>query len=209
MITVIYAHPYSKQSRMGKAMQNALHNLPHVHSRNLYELYPDFSIDIEAEQAHLLKSSTIILQHPLFWFHCPAMMTHWFEKVLAHGWAYGRNEKGERAQALAGKRVLWATSTGSSESAYSIEGYNQHTLAQLSLSIQQTMLFCGLEWLEPFTVYHADKISDEEALLAAEAYRERVVKELQWLEHRQLLQHPPKTATDKVETEAANLQLTK
>ena len=44
--------------------------------------------------------------------------------------------------------------------------------------IQQTALFCGMQWLPPCIVHRAGKVSDEELLLAAEGYRLRLIVEL-------------------------------
>lgn len=178
MITLIYAHPYPKHSRAGKALLHAVHDLPHVHVRNLYELYPDFHIDAKAEQEQLLKSQTIVLQHPLHWYHTPALLSLWFEKVLAYGWAYGHDKDGKPGNALHGKRLLWAATAGGEEHAYSEQGYNHFPMERISTPIQQTALFCGMTWLEPYTVYHAGKLDDAQLMLAAEGYRDRIVAEL-------------------------------
>ncbi len=45
---------------------------------DMYELYPDFNIDVEAEKAHDL----IISQHPRYWFSCPPLMKQWIDLVL-------------------------------------------------------------------------------------------------------------------------------
>lgn len=175
MITVIYAHPYPQHSRANKALLHAIHELPEIHIRNLYDLYPDFHIDTQAEQIQLIQSHTVVLQHPLHWYHTPALLSLWFEKVLTFGWAYGTDAQGQTVQALKDKRLLWAATAGGDRTAYCEEGYNHFPMAQLSSPIQQTALFCGMNWLEPFTVYNAGKISDEMLLQTAEAYRDRIV----------------------------------
>ena len=178
MITLIYAHPYPKHSRAGRALLRAVQDLPGVHVRNLYELYPDFHIDTAAEQKQLSKSQTIVLQHPLHWYHTPALLSLWFEKVLAYGWAYGHSSDGKPGDALRGKRLLWAATAGGEQSAYTDAGYNHFPMDQISTPIHQTALFCGMEWLEPYTVYHAGSLSDAQLLQAAEGYRDRLMAEL-------------------------------
>lgn len=181
MITLIYAHPYPKHSRTGKALLSAVHGLSGVHVRSLYDLYPDFHIDAKAEQAHLLKSHTIVLQHPLYWYHTPALLSLWFEKVLAYGWAYGHDSDGASTEALKGKRLLWAATAGGEESAYCEAGYNHFPMHQIATPLHQTTLFCGMEWLPPYTVFGARKLDDSQLLQAAEGYRDRLVSELQHL----------------------------
>jgi glutathione-regulated potassium-efflux system ancillary protein KefF len=181
MITLIYAHPYPKHSHAGKALLHAVHDLPGVHVRNLYELYPDFHIDVAAEQKHLSESQTIVLQHPLHWYHTPALLSLWFEKVLAYGWAYGHDKDGQASLALQGKRMLWAATAGGEKSAYSDAGSNHFSMERMATPIQQTALFCGMTWLEPYTVYHAAHLNEMQLLQAAEGYRDRLVAEIEWL----------------------------
>ncbi|MDN3545295.1 MAG: NAD(P)H-dependent oxidoreductase [Roseateles asaccharophilus] len=178
MITVLYAHPYPRHSRAGRELQRGIQGLPQVQTRNLYELYPDFHIDVEAEQQALLRSGTIVLQHPLYWYHMPALLSLWCEKVLTHGWAYGHAADGSSARALAGKRLLWVATTGGDRGAYSEAGYNHYPMERIATPIQQLARFCGMEWLPPYTVYHAGALSDEALLLAAQGYRTRLLEEL-------------------------------
>ena len=178
MITVIYAHPYPMHSRAGRALEAAIENLPSVHVRNLYQRYPDFHIKVKAEQEALQRSSTIVFQHPLYWYHMPALLSLWCEKVLSYGWAYGQQPDGQAAHALKGKRLLWVATTGGEESAYQHNGYNHFSMSQISTPIQQTALFCGMQWQPPYIVHRAGKISDEELLVASEGYRLRLIDEL-------------------------------
>lgn len=178
MITVIYAHPYPQHSRAGKAMQAAIAGLPQVQVRSLYELYPDFHIDVRAEQAVLQETRTLVFQHPLHWYHMPALLSLWCEKVLSHGWAYGHAADGKATRALAGRRFLWAATAGGDAAAYSEQGYNHFPMSQIATPIEQLARFCGMHWQPPCTVYHAGKISEDELLIAAEGYRMRLIEEL-------------------------------
>lgn len=178
MITVLYAHPYPRHSRAGRELQRAVQGLPQIHTRNLYALYPDFHIDVEQEQQALLRSGTIVFQHPLYWYHMPALLTLWCEKVLAHGWAYGHATDGRAARALAGKRLLWVATTGGDQGAYSETGYNHYPMDRIATPIEQLARFCGMEWLPPYTVHHAAALSDEDLLIAAQGYRSRLLEEL-------------------------------
>jgi glutathione-regulated potassium-efflux system ancillary protein KefF len=172
MITVVYAHPYGRRSRANKALLNAIAGLPDLEVVDLYERYPDFQIDVETEQQRLASTKLLVMQHPLHWYHTPALLSLWMEKVLSYGWAYG-----EGGHALQGKRFLWAHTAGGEKSAYCTEGYNQYSIKELSAPIHQTALFCGMAWQEPFTVFGAGKLSDDELMLEAERYRDRIVME--------------------------------
>jgi glutathione-regulated potassium-efflux system ancillary protein KefF len=176
MLTIFYAHPYPQHSRVNQALQQAIAGVPGVRTRDLYALYPDFLIDAAAEQKALAESDVIVLQHPLRWYHMPALLSLWFEKVLAYGWAYGHDAQGLATKALQGKRLLWAVTAGGSESAYSVAGYNQHTLKEMAAPIRQTILYCGLEWLPPHVVYGTGQLSDRALAEAAQSYRARIVE---------------------------------
>ncbi len=43
----------------------------------LYELYPDFFIDVEAEQKLLLEHDIIVWHHPFYWYSAPAICNSW------------------------------------------------------------------------------------------------------------------------------------
>ena len=81
MILVIYAHPYPQHSRAGKAMLEAVRDLPDLEVRSLYDLYTDFDIDIAAEQAALKRAELVVWLHPVYWYSVPALLKHWFEPV--------------------------------------------------------------------------------------------------------------------------------
>ncbi len=55
MILIIYAHPYPQHSHANKRMLEQAGTLEGVEIRSLYQLYPDFNIDVAAEQAALAR----------------------------------------------------------------------------------------------------------------------------------------------------------
>ncbi|WP_035612037.1 NAD(P)H-dependent oxidoreductase [Hylemonella gracilis] len=176
MLTLIYAHPYPLHSRVNRALRQAVDGLSGIRTRDLYALYPDFHIDVAAEQSALAESETIVLQHPMRWYHTPALLSLWFEKVLAYGWAYGHDGAGQHARALQGKRLLWAVTAGGSQTAYSASGYNQHTVHEMAAPIRQTALYCGMEWLEPHVLYGTGQLDAVALARAAQDYRGRLVQ---------------------------------
>lgn len=166
---IIYAHPYPGRSRANRALIEAASSLEGVRVRSLYDLYPDFSIDVEAEQAALASSDVIVLQHPLYWYSAPALLKLWFEKVLERGWAFGAG-----GTALAGKRCLWAPTTGGDERAYSPSGIHQHPFSAFVPVVEQTVRLCHMRFEEPFVVHGSHKLSHDMLIERAEAYRDRV-----------------------------------
>ena len=75
--------------------------LPQVEIDSLCELYPDFKIDVAAEQAKLLEADVIVFQFPLYWFAKPSILQRWEEEVFLHGFSHGSN--GDK---LKGKKLI-------------------------------------------------------------------------------------------------------
>ncbi|MEO5694076.1 MAG: NAD(P)H-dependent oxidoreductase [Usitatibacter sp.] len=169
MILVIHAHPYPGHSRGGAAMLSAIREVPGVEVRALYALYPDFDIDVAAEQRALEGADTVVLLHPLYWYSVPALLKHWFDHVLLRGWAWGDGDG-----ALKGKRCLWAVSTGGDEQAFSPEGRHKFPIGHYQPVVEQTMRFCGMEWLEPFVLHAPSEISASQLATLASGLRQRL-----------------------------------
>lgn len=167
---VISAHPYPDRSTTGRALLDAVRSLDEVEVRSLYELYPDFSIDVAAEQAALLRADVVVWHAPIYWYAVPAMLSLWFEKVLTHGWAFG-----EGTTALAGKRTLWVTTTGGSERSYAPGALHGRPFADYVPSLEQTARFCGMTWEEPMIVHDAHRLRKEEVEALGRRLRERLL----------------------------------
>lgn len=169
MIDLIYAHPYPDRSRANRALLAGVRDLPGLDVRVLHDLYPDFAVDVEAEQAALLRARVVVWHHPIYWYGPPALLKLWFDKVLSWGWAYGTG-----GDALRGKRCLWVVTTGGDEGAYTDGGMHEHPFGAFEPPIRQTARFCGMEWLEPI-VFHGARVGGDDRLeSAARAYRARL-----------------------------------
>lgn len=145
---IIHAHPRPSQSRVVTDLLAVLAAQPGARVRSLYALYPDFDIDVEAEQQALLSTQHLVWLAPLHWYSVPALMKHWIDQVLSHGWAYGPG-----GEALKGKACWWVTSAGGAESAYAEQREHGHAFAQYTHPIEQTARFCGMHWWPPFVVH--------------------------------------------------------
>lgn len=170
MVELIYAHPYPARSRANAVLLRAVRDVPGVNVRVLYELYPDFAIDVETEQQRLQRAAAVVWQHPVYWYSVPALLKLWFDKVLALGWAYGPG-----GTALHGKRCQWVATTGGDEPSYGERGMHNHPFASFVPPVEQTARFCGMRWEPPLIVHGAHRLSDQELHLAAARYRERIV----------------------------------
>ena len=149
MILVIHAHPYPRASRATAALLEAIRDLPGLEVRSIYDLYPDFDIDVAAEQAALERADVLALMHPLHWYAVPAMLKHWIDTVLVEDWAHVERDSAK----LKGKGCLWIVTTGD-EQAYG-PGAPSPVLEQIARA-------CGMKWLEPFIVGGADQLSPED-----------------------------------------------
>lgn len=152
-------------------MMEAVQDLPGVTFRDLYEVYPDFHIEVPWEQDLLVAHDTIVWQHPFYWYSAPALLKEWQDVVLEHGFAYG-----EAGTALHGKRVMSALTTGGPEEAYQPTGYNRYTIRQLLAPFDQTARLCGMRYLEPFILHAVGGYTRAQVAAAAAAYRARVAE---------------------------------
>ena len=155
MTLVVFAHPYPASSRACARLLSAIRDLPGLEVRSLYDLYPDFDIDVPGEQRVLAGARRLVLLHPIYWYTTPALLKHWFDQVLVKGWAYG-----EGGTALAGKDCLWVPTTGGDEAAYSPAGRHHHPFDTYVPVVEQTVRYCGMNWLAPHVVHGAHVVSD-------------------------------------------------
>jgi glutathione-regulated potassium-efflux system ancillary protein KefG len=151
-------------------MRHAIEGLEGVSLRDLYSLYPDYEIDVAHEQKSLLDHDLIVLQHPFYWYSCPAIIKEWLDLVLEDGWAYGQN-----GTKLAGKFLMSALSTGGSSPAYQPGGANRFEVHKLLAPFDQTAHLCGMAWLEPFVIHRGRQIPESNLVAATEAYRELLI----------------------------------
>jgi glutathione-regulated potassium-efflux system ancillary protein KefF len=155
MICVIHAHPYLSRSRVNRALADAVRDLANVELRPLYDLYPDFDIDVDTEQQALARARLVVWMHPVYWYSVPALLKHWFDKVLAFGWAYG-----EGGTALEGKHCLWVPTAGGAEETYVPGDLHARPFASYAPVIEQTARYCGMQWEPPHVVYDSNAIDD-------------------------------------------------
>ncbi len=171
MIALILAHPYLRRSRACRAVIDAVSGQPGLELRALYELYPDFAIDIEAERTALLASRLVVWLHPLDWYNVPGLLKLWFDTVLGAGWAYGASGK-----ALAGKDCLWVPTAGAPFSNGSASEPIGEAFSEFEPAIRRTALFCGMNWLAPQAIRLAGEASREQWQAAGLAVRQRLIE---------------------------------
>ena len=161
---VIFAHPVLERARVGPGLLAAAEGTARVEVRDLYELYPDFTIDVDVEQEALLRHERLVLQFPLFWYSAPALLKEWLDQVLTHGFAYG-----EEGQSLKGKTLACAVTAGGGSAPHQTHGHDHAGIEALLKPFHQTAHLCQMRWVSPFIV-HGDEVRTPQDL-AREALR--------------------------------------
>lgn len=165
-VLVLFCHPSPHRSRVNRALRAAIADLSGVTVHDLYEHYPDHHVDVPREQALLLAHVAVVMQHPFTWYSTPSLLKEWQDQVLQFGWAYGPG-----GDALRGKPLLTAVSTGGSADAYTPEGTHGIGIRALLAPLAQTARLCGMPYLPPFVTHGALHLDDAALALAASDYR--------------------------------------
>ncbi len=187
-VLVIAAHPAMQHSRINRRLLRTAQRLParaespRVMVRDLYALYPDYLIDVAAEQALLAPAKLVVWQHPVQWYSMPALMKLWVDDVLGFGWAYGPG-----GTALRGKDLWLVASTGGPEDSYRPEGYNRYPFAAFLPPYEQTANLCGMRFLPPLILHGAHRAEAEQLEAHERRYLERLTSYPRWPELDELL----------------------
>lgn len=139
----MYGDPYQKTSIANKAILEKLRaSLPEAQLDNLFSLYPDFQIDVEAEQKKLKQADLVILQDSVYWYNVPSLTRRWFEEVLSYGWAYG-----EGGMALAGKKAIIGLTAGGNTASYGTGPESVIPAAEVIKPIELVSGYCHMDVL--------------------------------------------------------------
>ncbi|MGF6349085.1 NAD(P)H-dependent oxidoreductase [Variovorax sp. W2I14] len=176
-IYVIAAHPHWRDSRVNRRMLAAARAVPGVEVCDLYGSYPDFAIDVEAEQARLAKARLVVLVHPIQWYSMPALQKLWVDDVLSYGWAYGPG-----GTALQGKDFWLVATTGSPEASYHPQNYHRYFFDAFLPPYEQTAALCGMRFLPPLIFYGARSADEAEVTAHVETYAQRLGSYPDWPE---------------------------
>ncbi|QWX85217.1 NAD(P)H-dependent oxidoreductase [Cellulophaga sp. HaHaR_3_176] len=168
-ILVLFSHPKFEKSRVNAALVNQIKNIEGVTFCDLYEIYPDFHIDVDAEKKLLEEHDIIIWHHPFYWYSCPPLMKQWLDLVLEFGWAYGPN-----GDALHNKTCLNVITTGGSRDLYCSSGTNSFTVSQFLRPFEQTANLCGMQYLPPFAVMGTHQLPDNQLETYVNQYGELI-----------------------------------
>jgi glutathione-regulated potassium-efflux system ancillary protein KefF len=181
-VLVLLAHPQLEHSHANRRMlqvvrEAAVHAGGRVVVRDLYALYPDYLIDVAAEQTLLSRAQLVVWQHPIHWYHMPPLMKLWVDEVLGFGWAYGPG-----GQALHGKDLWLVASTGGPQDSYRPQSYNRYHFDAFLPPYEQTAALCGLRFLPPLILHGAHRATPQDIDAHALVYAQRLLDYPQWPE---------------------------
>lgn len=168
---VISSHSYSAQSVSNTAIREVLAATPGVTVRHIESLYPDYRIDVAAEQAALVEADVVVFLHPMFWFNVPAGLKHYMDEVLQYGFAYGTD--GDK---LKGKKFLHVLTTGSGA-----DTYDTGLIDALATPIKVSAGFCGMDYVGLLPCYGQLALTNANAAEDAKAFAAKVVEKIQSL----------------------------
>lgn len=166
-VLIISGHPDLSQSFANSTILNEVKKLaPEFNINDLSGNYPDFKIDVEAEQAKLLEADVIVWQFPIQWFSTPAIFKKWLDDVLVHGFAYGSTGK-----FLKDKKVILSVTIGGDAHEYAKDDRFGHTIEEFLVPLIETVPYCNMIYAG--LIYSAGQmyiegVSDHEALLQLE-----------------------------------------
>jgi glutathione-regulated potassium-efflux system ancillary protein KefF len=176
-IYLIAAHPHWRESRVNLQLLKAARGIPGVEVNDLYETYPDYAINVKAEQARVAAADLLVLLHPIQWYSMPALQKLWLDDVLDYGWAYGVG-----GTALQGKDFWLAATTGGPESSYHPKSYNRYFFDAFMPPYEQTAALCGMRFLPPLMFHGARSAPASEVSAHVDVFRQRLSSYPNWPE---------------------------
>jgi glutathione-regulated potassium-efflux system ancillary protein KefF len=176
-VYVLAAHPDWRESRVNRLLLQHARELAGVRVQDLYASYPDYDIDVAAEQASAGSAQLLVLLHPIQWYSMPALLKLWLDEVLSYGWAYGR-----AGTALHGKDLWLVATTGGPEASYHPQGYNRYFFDAFLPPYEQTAHLCGMRFLPPLLLHGAHRASPEQVQAHAAVFRDRLASYPDWPE---------------------------
>jgi putative NADPH-quinone reductase len=155
MALIILAHPNFDKSVANKTIVEQLQKSSlNLEIRNLHALYPDFSIDVKAEQEALLRHDTIVFQYPFYWYNMPAILKQWFDSVFVHQFAYG--SQGDK---LKGKNFVPSFTVGAFEDQYRTLEKHHFRVPEFCKNLEQTAYFAQMNYIDPVYFHGTSGVS--------------------------------------------------
>jgi putative NADPH-quinone reductase len=186
MALIILAHPRYDNSLANKTIIEELKNSGQDHEiRNIHSLYPDYRIDVRAEQEALLRHETILRQYPFYWLNLPAILKHWIDEVFQYQFAYG--SQGDK---LKGKNLIPSFTVGAAEQEYQLSGKHHMRIFEFCKSLEHTVFYAQMNYIDPVCFFGAslkvEAFTAEEVQRNARQHAGKIISLLNTLEQRAL-----------------------
>lgn len=141
-ILIVSGHTDLKDSVANKTILEKLEKeLPGAEFDYLDHNYPDFQVDISAEQEKLVKADVIVLQFPIFWYAMPSLMSRWMEQAFQHGFSHGST--GDK---LKGKKLVASFTTGAPKELYHADNVMGYEIEDFLPPLKATCGLCQMEF---------------------------------------------------------------
>ncbi|WP_128100937.1 NAD(P)H oxidoreductase [Paenibacillus sp. DCT19] len=101
---------------------------------NLTQEVQEFSPEIQTEMERLKKHDAVAFVFPLWWWHLPAMLKGYIDRVFNNGFAYGANK-------LHHQQILWIALSGVTEQQMQKRNYDESIQNLLNVGIAD---YCGV-----------------------------------------------------------------
>lgn len=177
-ILIVSGHTNLNESIANKTILEELSKkLSEAEFDYLDKLYPDYKINVEAEQKKLLSADVIVLQFPYFWYAMPSLMGKWMEDVFEYGFSHGTEDA-----KLRGKKLVVSFTTGAPEALYQHDALMGYEVEEYLAPLKSTCALCGMEFAGVIYTCGVSYQSrtDTDALVAmkerATAHADRVVQ---------------------------------
>ena len=174
-IYLLAAHPAWRDSRVNRRLLLAAREAAGVDVQDLYASYPDYDIDVDAEQVRVAAARMVVLLHPIQWYSMPSLQKLWLDEVLTHGWAYGHG-----GDALRGKDLWLVATTGGPETSYHPQGYNRYSFDAFLPPYEQTAALCGMRFVPPLLLHGAHRAPEAAISAHVETFRQRLTTHPHW-----------------------------
>ncbi|MEQ7801326.1 NAD(P)H-dependent oxidoreductase [Pedobacter sp. ASV1-7] len=174
---IILAHPDFDKSLANKTIIEDLKlSTLDIEIRNIQDLYPNYKIDMAAEQNALLRNTTIVFQYPFYWYNMPAILKHWFDVTFTHQFAYG--SKGDK---LKNKNFLASFTIGASEKEYFTLGEHHFRVHDFCKNLEQTAYYSQMNYIDPI-YFHGTSLTagytEEDVKKKAKDHAQKLIERL-------------------------------
>lgn len=153
---LISGHPDLSRSVANSQILKQLQHCSQIKIHRLDEVYPNYRIDVQAEQALLTQADIIVLQFPLYWSTYPALMKLWFDEVFTYNFAFG--PEGDK---LKNKKVILSITCGATENSYQPGEFNFLPLEQYLQAAVHPIKAAQMEIVDTVITFEMNSTPDE------------------------------------------------